>query len=90
MGEVYRARDTRLQRDIAIKILPEIFASDSDRLARFEREAQALAALEHLFLGSFDWSGERQVRVENLATELVRESNDGVSEERTRGRGDEP
>ena len=47
MGEVFRARDVRLQRDVAIKILPEIFASDPDRLARFEREAQTLAALNH-------------------------------------------
>jgi serine/threonine-protein kinase len=47
MGEVYRARDTRLNRDVAIKVLPEIFAADPDRLARFEREAQTLAALNH-------------------------------------------
>ena len=47
MGEVYRARDTRLQRDVAIKVLPEQFAADPDRLARFEREAQTLAALNH-------------------------------------------
>jgi serine/threonine protein kinase len=47
MGEVYRARDTRLQRDIALKILPEAFSSDAERLARFEREALMLAALNH-------------------------------------------
>jgi serine/threonine protein kinase len=47
MGEVYRARDTSLQRDVAIKVLPETFASDADRLARFRREAQALAAQNH-------------------------------------------
>jgi eukaryotic-like serine/threonine-protein kinase len=47
MGEVYRARDTRLQRDVALKILPEAFGSDPDRLARFEREAQVLASLNH-------------------------------------------
>jgi len=45
MGEVYRARDTRLQRDVAIKILPDTFASDPERRARFEREARLLAAL---------------------------------------------
>jgi serine/threonine-protein kinase len=47
MGEVYRARDTKLNRDVAIKILPELFAADRERLARFEREAQTLAALNH-------------------------------------------
>ena len=47
MGEVYRARDTRLGRDVAIKILPRAFTSDPDRLARFEREARVLASLNH-------------------------------------------
>ncbi len=47
MGEVYRARDSRLQRDVAIKVLPASFAADPERLARFEREAQMLAALNH-------------------------------------------
>src|ERR671925_2407990 len=47
MGEVYRARDARLARDVAIKVLPDAFASDPDRLARFTREAQTLAALNH-------------------------------------------
>jgi len=47
MGEVYRARDTRLGRDVAIKILPSAFTSDPERLARFEREARMLAALNH-------------------------------------------
>jgi eukaryotic-like serine/threonine-protein kinase len=47
MGEVYRARDTRLDRDVAVKILQPTFASDPDRLARFEREAKTLAALNH-------------------------------------------
>jgi serine/threonine protein kinase len=47
MGEVYRARDTKLNRDVALKILTEAFASDPDRLARFTREAQTLAALNH-------------------------------------------
>jgi len=47
MGEVYRARDTKLNRDVAIKILPAAFASDPERLARFKREAQVLASLSH-------------------------------------------
>ena len=47
MGEVYRARDTRLRREVAIKILPEVFALEADRRARFEREAQVLAGLNH-------------------------------------------
>jgi Tol biopolymer transport system component len=47
MGEVYRARDTRLDRDVAIKVLPAAFAQDDDRLSRFEREAKAVAALSH-------------------------------------------
>src|ERR1700675_2813035 len=47
MGEVYRARDARLDRDVAIKILPEAFAADADRVARFQREAKVLASLNH-------------------------------------------
>src|SRR5687768_14610786 len=47
MGEVYRARDTELNRDVAIKVLPELFAQDAERLARFTREAQTLASLNH-------------------------------------------
>ncbi len=47
MGEVYRARDTKLGREVAIKVLPAEFAQDADRLARFEREAKLLASLNH-------------------------------------------
>jgi serine/threonine protein kinase len=47
MGEVYRARDTRLKREVALKILPESFAADPDRLARFQREAEVLASARH-------------------------------------------
>src|SRR6476660_9314348 len=47
MGDVYRARDTKLNRDVAIKVLPELFTADPERLARFEREAQTLAVLNH-------------------------------------------
>jgi len=47
MGEVYRARDTRLGRDVAVKVLPEAFARDRERMRRFEQEARAVAALNH-------------------------------------------
>ena len=47
MGKVYRARDTKLDRDVALKVLPEAFTQDPDRLARFEREAKVLASLNH-------------------------------------------
>ena len=47
MGEVYRARDTRLGRDVAIKVLPTAFASDGARMKRFEQEARTLASLNH-------------------------------------------
>jgi serine/threonine-protein kinase len=47
MGEVYRARDTTLNRDVAIKVLPDLFASDAERLALFTSEAQTLASLNH-------------------------------------------
>src|SRR4249920_3670737 len=47
MGEVYRARDTKLKREVAIKILPDEFSRDPDRVSRFEREAEVLASLNH-------------------------------------------
>src|SRR5437867_13389001 len=47
MGEVYRAKDTRLKRDVALKVLPEVFANDGERLARITREAEVLASLNH-------------------------------------------
>jgi len=47
MGDVYRARDTKLNRDVALKVLPEAFAKDAERMARFQREAQVLASLNH-------------------------------------------
>jgi len=47
MGEVYLARDTQLGRNVALKVLPDLFAADPERLARFRREAQALASIKH-------------------------------------------
>src|SRR5437773_10328889 len=52
MGEVYKARDTKLGRDVALKILPDAFTSDPARVARFQREAQLLAALNHPHIGA--------------------------------------
>ena len=60
MGEVYKARDTRLGRDVAIKILPAGFAADPERLRRFEQEARAAAALNHPnILAVYDVGHER-------------------------------
>ena len=47
IGEIYRARDTRLKREVALKVLPDAFSQDPDRLARFQREAELLATLNH-------------------------------------------
>jgi eukaryotic-like serine/threonine-protein kinase len=81
MGEVYRARDSRLNRDVAIKILPDAFAADVDRVARFTREAQTLAALNHPHIAQIygvEESGGRRALVmelvegETLADRLAR------------------
>jgi TolB-like protein/tetratricopeptide (TPR) repeat protein len=62
MGEVYRARDRKLDRDVAVKVLPQLFAADPDSLARFEREAKAVAALSHPnILSIFDFGNENGV-----------------------------
>ena len=82
MGEVYRARDTRLERDVAIKILPPAFTRDADRLARFEREAHALASMDHPNIATIHGVEESDgvlalvlalVDGETLRTRLVRE-----------------
>ena len=70
MGEVYKARDTRLQRQVAIKILPAAFAADPDRLARFEREAQVLASLNHPNIAQI-YGVEEKAGVTALVMELV-------------------
>ncbi|MCH7908911.1 MAG: protein kinase, partial [Candidatus Hydrogenedentes bacterium] len=70
MGEVYRARDTKLGRDVAIKILPEEFSKDRERLARFEREAKTLASLNHPNIGAlYDFLQEDGIRF--LILELI-------------------
>ena len=81
MGEVYRARDPKLEREVAIKVLPEAFAEDEERLARFEREAKALAALNHPNVATvhgFEADGETHFLVmelvegEDLAERIAR------------------
>src|SRR6266536_5463021 len=70
MGRVYRARDTKLNRDVALKVLPEAFALDADRLARFKREAQLLAALNHAHIAAI-YGFEDSGAVLALVLELV-------------------
>jgi Tol biopolymer transport system component len=70
MGEVYRARDSRLNRDVALKVLPASFASDPERLARFSREAQVLAALNHPHIASI-YGLEEHGDMRALVLELV-------------------
>ena len=82
MGEVHRARDTRLDRDVAIKILPESFANDPDRLMRFAREARTLAALNHQNVAQVYDAGRTDSGLSYLAMELV----DGPTLEEVIGR----
>ncbi len=70
MGEVYRARDTKLGRDVALKVLPDVFADDPERLARFQREARVLASLNHPNIASIDGLEESE-GVRALVLELV-------------------
>jgi Tol biopolymer transport system component len=70
MGEVYRARDTRLERDVAVKVLPESFAADPDRLARFTREAKTLASLNHPGIAQI-YGLEEAGRLHAIVMELV-------------------
>src|SRR5690242_12703038 len=70
MGEVYRARDTRLGRDVALKVLPEALASHADRLARFELEARTVAALNHPNVVTL-YAIEESSGVRFLAMELI-------------------
>src|SRR5688572_14835932 len=70
MGEVYRARDPKLNRDVALKILPDAFAADPERLARFRREAQVLASLNHSGVGAI-YGFEESNGTQALVLELV-------------------
>lgn len=70
MGEVYRARDTKLGRDVAVKVLPETLADDPERIARFQREAQVLATLNHPHIAQI-YGLEDHAGVRGLVMELV-------------------
>ncbi len=82
MGQVYRARDTRLDRDVAIKILPEAFAHDAERLARFTREARTLASLNHPNIAAI-YGLEESEGMTALVMELV--EGDDLSQRILRG-----
>jgi eukaryotic-like serine/threonine-protein kinase len=88
MGEVYRARDSNLGRDVAIKILPRAFTADPDRLARFEREARLLASLNHPHIGAI-YGVEESNGVRALVLELIEGETlaDKLAGEEARGEG---
>jgi serine/threonine-protein kinase len=77
MGEVYRARDIKLNRDVALKVLPDLVADDPDRRARFEREAQALAALNHPHIAHIYGAEESVNGVQSTTLALVMELVEG-------------
>ena len=74
MGEVYRARDTKLKRDVALKVLPDAFARDPERMARFQREAELLASLNHpsiaIIHGLVESDGHRALVMELVEGEI--------------------
>jgi serine/threonine protein kinase len=77
MGEVYRARDTKLNRDVALKVLPEAFAVDPDRLARYRREAQVLASLNHPNIAAI-YGLEEANGIDAVVMELVEGSTEAL------------
>jgi serine/threonine protein kinase len=91
MGEVYRARDTKLGRDVAFKILPRVFTADPDRLARFEREARVLASLNHPHIGAIygfeESDGVRALVLELIEGETLAERIQQVSRLKAQGSG---
>src|SRR6202167_4048109 len=72
MGEVYRARDTKLKRDVALKVLPDAFARDPERMARFQREAEVLASLNHANIAAIYGVEERALAMELVEGESPR------------------
>jgi serine/threonine protein kinase/Tol biopolymer transport system component len=91
MGEVYRARDTKLERDVAVKFLPHAFTSDPERLARFEREARMLAALNHQNIGAIygfeEAEGIRFLVLELVDGQTLADTLADVSRQRSQGPG---
>jgi eukaryotic-like serine/threonine-protein kinase len=85
MGEVYRAKDTKLGRDVALKILPDAFTTEPERLARFRREAQVLASLNHPHIGAI-YGLEESSGQQFLVLELI----DGESLDKRIARGAMP
>ncbi|MEJ2077931.1 MAG: protein kinase [Acidobacteriota bacterium] len=87
MGEVYRATDTRLNRQVALKVLPEVFAEDEQRMRRFEREAQVLASLNHPNIASIygleESNGTRVLVMEPVEGEDLSEKIAPASESRS-------
>ncbi len=83
MGEVYRAKDTKLHREVAIKVLPEVFSQDRERLVRFQREARLLASLNHPNIGAI-YGLEESDGVRFLVLELV--SGQTLAERLEKGR----
>jgi serine/threonine protein kinase len=91
MGEVYRARDTKLERDVALKVLPHAFTKDPERLARFEREARMLAALNHPNIGAIygfeEAEGIRFLVLELVDGQTLADTLANVSRHRSQGPG---
>ena len=71
MGEVYRARDTKLKREVALKVLPDAFANDAERMARFQREAEVLASLNHPNIAQIYGIEERAIVMELVNGETL-------------------
>src|SRR5690348_8519370 len=82
MGEVYRARDTKLGREVAIKVLPEAFSRDPMRVSRFEREARMLASINHPAIAAI-YGAEESGQIRYIVMELV--PGDTLSARMTRG-----
>src|SRR6202790_3245654 len=72
MGEVYRAKDSKLKRDVALKVLPDAFANDPERMARFQREAEALASLNHPNIAQIYGVEERALVMELVEGETLK------------------